>query len=162
MKEYSEKLLRNIERIDMNENLKELQRNWIGKSEGMQISFDIIDEDNNVIDNIDIFTTCVETIYGITFLVIPPEHNFIEKHKNKILNYDEVCEYKFNLKVDKIKAPVKQGDIVGSAEITDQDGNIIDEVDVTVKEAVKKANLFDYLLKNIKMVGAGKSILKQS
>ena len=94
MKEYSEKLLRNIERIDMNENLKELQRNWIGKSEGMKISFDIIDEDNNVIDNIDIFTTCVETIYGITFLVMAPEHNFIEKHKNKILNYDEVCEYK--------------------------------------------------------------------
>lgn len=86
----------------------------------------------------------------------------LEDATELLKNTDEVCEYKFNLKVDKIKAPVKQGDIVGSAEITDQDGNIIDEVDVTVKEAVKKANLFDYLLKNIKMVGAGKSILKQS
>ena len=94
MREYSEKLLGNIERIDMNENLKELQRNWIGKSEGMQVSFDIVDEDNNIIDNVDIFTTCVETIYGITFLVMAPEHNFIEEHKNKILNYDEVYEYK--------------------------------------------------------------------
>lgn len=94
MREYSEKLLGNIERIDMNENLKELQRNWIGKSEGMQVSFDIVDEDNNIIDNVDIFTTCIETIYGVTFLVMAPEHNFIEKHKNKILNYDEVYEYK--------------------------------------------------------------------
>lgn len=94
MREYSEKLLGNIERIDMNENLKELQRNWIGKSEGMQVSFDIVDEDNNIIDNVDIFTTCIETIYGVTFLVMALEHNFIEKHKNKILNYDEVYEYK--------------------------------------------------------------------
>lgn len=94
MREYSEKLLGNIERIDMNENLKELQRNWIGKSEGMQVSFDIVDEDNNIIDNVDIFTTCIETIYGITFLVMAPEHNFIEEHKNKILNYDKVYEYK--------------------------------------------------------------------
>lgn len=86
----------------------------------------------------------------------------LEDATELLKNTDEVSEYKFNLKVDKIKAPVKHGDIVGSAEITDQDGNIIDEVDVTVKEAVKKANLFDYLLKNIKMVGAGKSILKQN
>ena len=63
MREYSEKLLGNIERIDMNENLKELQRNWIGKSEGMQVSFDIVDEDNNIIDNVDIFTTCIETLF---------------------------------------------------------------------------------------------------
>ena len=86
----------------------------------------------------------------------------LEDATELLKNTDEVNKYKFNLKVNKIKAPVKHGDIVGSAEITDQDGNIIDEVDVTVKEAVKKANLFDYLLKNIKMVGAGKSILKQN
>lgn len=43
MKEYSEKLLGNVDRIEMNENLKELQRNWIGRSEGMQVTFDIVD-----------------------------------------------------------------------------------------------------------------------
>ena len=86
----------------------------------------------------------------------------LEDATELLKNTDEVSEYKFNLKVDKIKAPVKHGDIVGSAEIIDQDGNIIDEVDVTVKEDVKKANLLDYLLKNIKIVGAGKSILKQN
>lgn len=77
-------------------------------------------------------------------------------------NTDEVSNYKFNLKVDKIKAPVKNGDIVGSAEIIDGEGNIIDEVDVTVKDDIKKANFLDYLLRNIKVVGSGKSILKQS
>lgn len=75
---------------------------------------------------------------------------------------DKVEDYKFNLKVDKIKAPVNPGDIVGSAEIIDSEGNIIDEVDVTVDTKIKKANLLDYLLRNIKAVASGKSILKQN
>lgn len=78
-----------------------------------------------------------------------------------IKNTDEVGEYKFNLKVDKITAPVKPGDVVGSTEIIDKDGNIIDEVDVTVKEEIKKANILDYLLRNLKAAAAGKTILKQ-
>ena len=94
MKDYSEKLLENIDRINMSENLKELQRNWIGKSEGMQVTFDIVDEDDNKVSNVDIFTTCIETIYGITFLVMAPEHNFINEFKNKIMNMDEINEYK--------------------------------------------------------------------
>lgn len=93
MKEYSEKLLSNVDRITMNENLKELQRNWIGKSEGMQVTFDIVDEDNNKIDTADIYTTCIETIYGITFMVMAPEHKKIGQYKNVIKNYDEVREY---------------------------------------------------------------------
>ena len=76
-------------------------------------------------------------------------------------NTDPVVEYKFNLKVDKIKAPVKVGDIVGTAEIIDSEGNIIDEVDVTVEKDIKKANILDYLLRNLKTIGFGKSILKQ-
>ena len=80
----------------------------------------------------------------------------LEDATELLKNTDEVNEYKFNLKVNKIKAPVKHGDIVGSAEVIDQDGNIIDEVNVTVKEDVKKANLLDYLLSNLKIIGAGK------
>ena len=93
MKEYSEKLLDNIDRIEMNENLKELQRNWIGKSEGMEVSFDIVDKDNNKLITTSIFTTCIETIYGITFMVMAPEHNIIKELKNKISNYKEVEDY---------------------------------------------------------------------
>ena len=93
MKEYSEKLLENVERIEMNENLKELQRNWIGKSEGMEISFDIVDNSGNKLTSASIFTTCIETIYGITFFVMAPEHKLIDELKNSITNYDEVKEY---------------------------------------------------------------------
>lgn len=94
MKEYSEKLLGNIERINMNENLKELQRNWIGKSEGIQVKFDVVNDNNERIDSLEIFTTCVETIYGITFLVMAPEHDFVIKHKEEIKNFDDVDKYR--------------------------------------------------------------------
>lgn len=77
-------------------------------------------------------------------------------------NTDPVTEYNFNLKVNKIKAPVKVGDIVGTAEIIDPEGNIVDEVDVTVEKDIKKANILDYMLRNLKTIGFGKSILKQN
>lgn len=76
-------------------------------------------------------------------------------------NTDAVTNYKFNLLVDKIKAPVKKDDIVGLAQIIDDDGNIIDEVDVTVEKDVKKANILDYIIRNLKVLGRGKSLLKQ-
>lgn len=94
MKEYSEKLLQNVDRIDMAENLKEAQRNWIGKSEGMQVSFDLFDSKDKKLGDIKIFTTCVETIYGVTFLVLAPENELVEKYKDKIENYAEVEKYK--------------------------------------------------------------------
>lgn len=77
-------------------------------------------------------------------------------------NTDQVTKYNFNLKVNKIKAPVKVGDIVGTAEIIDSEGNIVDEVDVTVEKDIKKANILDYMLRNLKTIGFGKSILKQN
>ena len=93
MKEYSEKLLENVDRITMNENLKELQRNWIGRSEGIELSFDIVDSDGNKLDQSSIFTTCIETVYGITFFVMAPEHSLIDKLASKIKNIDEVRAY---------------------------------------------------------------------
>ena len=94
MKEYSEKLLGNVDRIVMDESLKEAQRNWIGRSEGVNLTLDLFDESGNKIDKVEVFTTCIETIYGITFIVLAPEHEFVEKYKDKIKNYDEVKQYK--------------------------------------------------------------------
>ena len=106
MKEYSEKLLGNVDRINMSENLKQLQRNWIGKSEGMQVTFDIVNKDGNKLTTADIFTTCIETIYGVTFLVIAPEHDLIDQLKDQISNYDEVLTYRkktsFRSELDRI------------------------------------------------------------
>lgn len=75
-------------------------------------------------------------------------------------NTDEVKKYTFNLKIDKIKAPVNRGDIVGTAEIIDNEGNIIDEVPITVEKNIEKANFWNYLYKNIKVLSSGKTILK--
>ncbi len=76
-------------------------------------------------------------------------------------NTEKEINYKFNLKVDKIKAPIKTGDIVGYADVIDEDGNIVDEVEVTVEKDIKKANILDYMLKNLKVISKGKTLLKQ-
>lgn len=77
-------------------------------------------------------------------------------------NTDDAHDYKFKIMVDKLKAPINKGDVVGIAEVIDKDGNVIEEVDVTVKEDVKKANILDYLWRNIKVISAGKIILKNN
>jgi len=74
---------------------------------------------------------------------------------------EEENEYTFNILVDKLKAPLKIGDKVGTVEIIDNEGHIIDEVEITVDENVKKASLFDYLVRNFKIVSGGKVLIKQ-
>ncbi len=93
MREYADKLLGNVDRIDMAENLKEAQRNWIGKSEGIELNLDLVDENNNKIEDLKIFTTCIETVYGITFVVFAPEHDLVEKLASNIKNLKQVKEY---------------------------------------------------------------------
>ena len=93
MKEYSEKLLENVDRINMAENLKEAQRNWIGKSEGVQLNLDLYNNSNEKISNLEIFTTCIETVYGITFACLAPENELVNKLEKHITNFGEVVEY---------------------------------------------------------------------
>lgn len=68
---------------------------------------------------------------------------------------DKDTDYFVNLKVDKIKAPVKTGDVVGKVEIMDNDGKLIMEKDVTVVKNIEKANYFDYFKKNLKVITSG-------
>ncbi|MDE6284837.1 MAG: D-alanyl-D-alanine carboxypeptidase [Bacilli bacterium] len=77
-------------------------------------------------------------------------------------NTDKVTNYKFEIKIDKVKAPVSPGDVVGTAQIIDENENVIDEVEITVEEEVLKANIIDYFLKNLKVTSAGKVLLKQN
>lgn len=72
---YAERLLTGLEQVDWSDSLKAMQRNWIGKSEGAQIFFDIKDHD----DKIEIFTTRPDTIFGATFMVLAPEHDLVQK-----------------------------------------------------------------------------------
>jgi len=85
---YAEKLLDGLNDIDWPESTKEMQRNWIGKSTGVEVDFNIVDG-----GKFSIFTTCIETIYGITFMVLAPENPLVEELKDRIENYDEVLEY---------------------------------------------------------------------
>lgn len=76
--EYAEKLLEGLDRLDWPEKVKMMQRNWIGKSEGAQIYFKVSAVAGSMID-IPVFTTSPETLYGVTFLVMPYDHDMIDQ-----------------------------------------------------------------------------------
>lgn len=81
---------------------------------------------------------------------------YLKEDATEILSVTErPSDYTFNLKVDKIEAPVKSGTIVGTAEIIDSNGNIIDEVEIIVKEDIEKAGFFDYLKQSFKFITSG-------
>lgn len=76
---YAERLLKGLETLNWSESLKEIQRNWIGRSEGAFIRFKI----ENFNETLDIFTTRPDTIFGVSFMVLCPEHQLIEKITTK-------------------------------------------------------------------------------
>ena len=86
---YAEKLLEGLDEIDWPESTKEIQRNWIGKSIGVEVEFKIKDG-----GSFSIYTTCIETIYGITFMTLAPEHPLVDELKDRIKNWDEVVKYR--------------------------------------------------------------------
>ncbi len=88
MPKYAERLLEGLEEIDWPESTKAMQRNWIGKSTGVEVDFELVGG-----GKFSIFTTCIETIYGITFMVLAPENKLVEELKDKIQNWDEVKAY---------------------------------------------------------------------
>lgn len=87
--DYAEKMLQLIDEADYSESVKTSQRNWIGRSEGALVRFPLKDLD----DGFEIFTTRPDTIYGVTFMVVSPEHPMIEKYASRIANLDEVRAY---------------------------------------------------------------------
>ncbi len=87
---YADKLLDGLKDTEFVERVKTAQINWIGKSEGAEIDFHI----ENTDEKLKVFTTRPDTIYGVTFMVIAPEHPLIENLKDKIENYEEIINYK--------------------------------------------------------------------
>jgi leucyl-tRNA synthetase len=88
---YAERLLAGLDTIDWPEAVKEMQRNWIGKSRGCELSFSLA---NDKTKSIKVFTTRIDTIYGVTFLVLAPEHELVEEittteQKNTVQLYVE-------------------------------------------------------------------------
>ncbi|MBR6985620.1 MAG: leucine--tRNA ligase [Ruminococcus sp.] len=87
---YADKLLEGLEEVDYPENIKAQQKNWIGRSEGAFVNFGISGND----EKIKVYTTRPDTLFGVTFLVIAPEHPLIEKCASMIKNMDAVNAYK--------------------------------------------------------------------
>ena len=85
---FAEKLLEGLEEIDWPSSTKDIQRNWIGKSEGVQVKFDIVGG-----GQFEIYTTCIETIYGITFMVLAPDGKIVKELMPRIQNKEEVRAY---------------------------------------------------------------------
>jgi leucyl-tRNA synthetase len=93
---YSEELLQGLDEIgDWPSNVKAMQENWIGKSQGAEFSLNILDTDINF----NVFTTRLDTLYGMTFAVLAPEHTIIDKILNISPNSDEIKEYIINSKL---------------------------------------------------------------
>ena len=104
--EYAERLINDLDDVDYIEKVKIQQRNWIGKSEGAEIEFKLQDLD----EKLNVYTTRPDTIYGVTYMVIAPEHKIIDKIKDNITNYEEVLEYrkKASLKSDFERSEIKK------------------------------------------------------
>ncbi len=85
---FAEKLLEGLNEIDWPESTKEIQRNWIGKSTGVEVDFKLVGG-----GAFSIYTTCIETIYGITFMVLAPDGKITQSLMDRVENKDEVNAY---------------------------------------------------------------------
>lgn len=85
---YAERLLQGLENVDWTDSLKEMQRNWIGKSQGATVAFELAKSDKKL----EVFTTRPDTIFGVSFMVIAPEHELVaeltaDSQKEEVENY---------------------------------------------------------------------------
>ena len=88
--EYADKLLEGLKDVDYLPNVKLQQENWIGKSTGAFVNFTVKDTD----ETLRIYTTRPDTLFGVTFMVMAPEHPMLDKYKDMITNFNEVGDYR--------------------------------------------------------------------
>ena len=88
--EYADKLLEGLDTVDYPDNIKQQQINWIGKSTGAFVDFAI----DGLDEKLKIYTTRPDTLFGVTFMVIAPEHPLIDKYRDRIANMDAVTSYR--------------------------------------------------------------------
>lgn len=87
--EYAQRLIDDLDDVNYLEKIKTQQKNWIGRSEGAEVKFKLSTGDEMIV-----YTTRADTLFGATYTVMSPEHELIEKMKDHIINYDEVLKYK--------------------------------------------------------------------
>lgn len=87
---YAQKLIDDLDDVDYIEKVKVSQKNWIGRSEGAEVDFALKNKD----EKLRIYTTRPDTLFGVTYMVVSPEHPMIDKYKDEISNFDEIVEYR--------------------------------------------------------------------
>ena len=88
--EYADKLIQGLDTVDYVEKVKVSQKNWIGKSTGAEVDFSIKDKE----DKLRIYTTRCDTLFGVTYMVVSPEHPIIDKYKDELKNWDAIAAYR--------------------------------------------------------------------
>ncbi len=123
--EYAERLLVDIDDVDWPDSIKEMQRNWIGKSEGATVNFKVEKLDSSI----EVFTTRPDTLFGATYMVISPEHPFVAKlttseNKLAVEAYQKTCLAKNDLERTELNKD-KSGVFTGSFAVNPANNNLI-------------------------------------
>jgi leucyl-tRNA synthetase len=106
---YADRLDKDLDEVDYLPQVKTQQRNWIGKSEGAEISFKVKLEKSKIEEEITVFTTRPDTLFGVTYVVLAPENDLIIKLKEKIKNWISVKEY---IDKTKLKSDIERGTLL--------------------------------------------------
>ena len=88
--DYADKLIEGLNDVDYIERVKVSQKNWIGRSTGAEVDFQIEDTE----DKLRIYTTRCDTLFGVTYMVVSPEHPYLDKYKDQIKNWEEIVAYR--------------------------------------------------------------------
>src|SRR5574344_2382046 len=88
--DYADKLIEGLKDVDYIEKVKVSQKNWIGRSEGAEVEFQLKGKE----DKLKVYTTRPDTLFGATYMVVSPEHPYIDKFKDEIKNWDAIVEYR--------------------------------------------------------------------
>ncbi len=123
--EYAERLLADLDLVDWSESIKDMQRNWIGKSEGAEVVFRI----RNSEDPVTVFTTRPDTLFGATYMVLAPEHPLVEvittpEHRAQVASYKEAASRKSDLERTELQKE-KTGVFTGAFAINPANGEAI-------------------------------------
>jgi len=147
--DYADRMLADLDTLNWPEHIKEAQRNWIGRSEGAEIRFQVqgASGTSNTLDLepdtwVDVFTTRPDTLYGATYLVLAPEHSLIQNNELGITNYEEIQDY--------IKKAAQKTEIERGAEGKEKTGVKLEGVSATNPATKEEIPVYvaDYVLGN--------------
>ncbi|MDY4488520.1 MAG: leucine--tRNA ligase [Candidatus Limivicinus sp.] len=132
---YAQRLIDDLDDLDYIERVKIQQKNWIGRSTGAELTFD-----TNTEDRVTVYTTRPDTLFGVTYMVISPEHPLLTKWQDKIKNWDEVAAYK--------EAAAHKSDFERGELNKDQTGVRLEGIEVVNPATGKTVPMFvsDYVL----------------